>query len=387
MLERTGSTARLLIELSRPNPNLGILYDLLQGEVDWVYVLAQAERHSITPLLFGCLSRMRADVAPPEIFEQLLLTARTCTLQSLRHAAALYRVIAAFETRGIPIMAFKGPVNAWSLYPNPGLRQMGDLDLLVRPDDAARAVDTLTELGCKAAEGPAPASALWFYRYVNEMHFVTPEEVNIDLHWQLGPIHFERWFDVCAVWSRKTCVSISGRLVPTLGREDHLRFLCMHAAKHGWFSLRDLSDLARLIALGVDYDVALSEAGRSGGVRTLLLGLGIVRDVLGEILPAHVNERIAAEPCVRKLLASAKRTLLAESVPADSATADFRHGWSLLERPADRARLCWGLMQPNTFDWEWCPLPAPLRGAYFLLRPIRLAVTYLVRPYCRFFAW
>src|SRR5450432_92092 len=107
------------------------------------------ELHSIAPLLYWCLSRMRADVAPAEIFEQLLLSTRTCTLQNLRHAAALHRVLAAFETRGIDVLAFKGPVSAWSLYTDPGLRHMADLDLLVRPRDAARAVGMLIELGCK----------------------------------------------------------------------------------------------------------------------------------------------------------------------------------------------------------------------------------------------
>ena len=376
------STARLLVACSRPNPDLEALYGLLQGGVDWVGLLAQAERHSITPLLYWCLSRMRAGVAPPQIFEQLLLSARGCTQQSLRHAATLHRILAAFETRGIPLMSFKGPVSAWSLYANPGLRQMCDLDLLVRPEDAVRAVDALVELGCKVA-GPAPVSALWLYRYVNETHFDAPYGVNIDLHWQLGPIHVERWFDVCEVWSRRTCVPVAGFLVPTLGREDHLRFLCMHAAKHGWFMLRDLSDLARLIHLGVDCDAALTEAGRSGGVRTLLLGLGLIRDVLGEILPAHLNRRIAAEPCVRKLLASAKRTLLAESVPDESTAANLWRLWDLIERPGDRARLCLGRLQPNATDWEWCPLPAPLRGVYYLLKPFRLAVQYLVPPSCR----
>ena len=369
--------ARLLVECSRANPDLEVLNALLQGDVDWVHFLEQAKRHSIAPMLYWCLSRMRADVAPAEIFEQLLLSTRTCTLQNLRHAAALHRVLAAFETRGIDVLAFKGPVSAWSLYTDPGLRHMADLDLLVRPRDAARAVGMLIELGCKPAD-PAPATALGLYRLGNERAFATPDEVEIDLHWQFSQIQFERWFDVDSVWNRRTYVPIAGRLVPTLGREDQLRHLCMHAAKHGWFKLRDLSDLARLIALGVDCDAALSEAARSGGLRTLLLGLGLIRDVLGEILPAHLNERIAAEPGVNKLLASAKSNLLAKSVPADLPIQFCQRQWSLLERVVDRARLCWGLIQPNARDWEWCPLPAALHLAYFFLKPLRLAVRYAI---------
>ena len=54
------------------------------------------------------------------------------------------------------MIPLKGPALAEALYPDPGLRPFTDLDLLVRREDAARAVALLGEVG-RSGVGAMPA--------------------------------------------------------------------------------------------------------------------------------------------------------------------------------------------------------------------------------------
>ncbi|OQC00523.1 MAG: hypothetical protein BWX78_01116 [Firmicutes bacterium ADurb.Bin099] len=58
------------------------------------------------------------------------------------------KLLESFHSNGIPVAVVKGTSVA-QYYPKPQLRTMGDIDLLVRPEDYDRAVDCLTKNGCK----------------------------------------------------------------------------------------------------------------------------------------------------------------------------------------------------------------------------------------------
>ncbi len=89
--------------------------------------------------------------------------------------------LAAIEAAGVPVVALKGFASAFQLYPDPDLRVMGDLDLLVRPRDRDRLIALL------AAEGYAfqatPTGPWGFTSTASYQPFVSADgAVNLDIH-------------------------------------------------------------------------------------------------------------------------------------------------------------------------------------------------------------
>lgn len=82
---------------------------------------------------------------------------------------------------GVPVVALKGFASAFQLYPDPDLRVMGDLDLLVRPADRDRLLDLLSGLGYRFQ---VTTTRPWgFISTASYEPFVSPDgEVNLDIH-------------------------------------------------------------------------------------------------------------------------------------------------------------------------------------------------------------
>ena len=68
------------------------------------------------------------------------------------------QILDSFKVKNIPVVVVKG-TSAAKYYPNPLLRTMGDIDLLVRPEDYEDAVASLKGVGCMEITGDAEAEA------------------------------------------------------------------------------------------------------------------------------------------------------------------------------------------------------------------------------------
>ena len=89
---------------------------------------------------------------------------------------ALKDIDAALESAGIQYSIVKGAASRLLLYENPAVRACHDLDVLVRPDDKARATMALSEAGFTAF--PEADS-------ISREVVLSRSEVNVDLHWAL----------------------------------------------------------------------------------------------------------------------------------------------------------------------------------------------------------
>lgn len=139
----------LLIECARIQADQAQRQHLrrLAGEIDdWSGLAAEAERHGLGPLTYWHL-RAAGAPGPKGVERQLLgLYVRHRHANGVR-LRALGQLLRAFQAAGIRVLAVKGAALACLLYPDPALRPMSDLDLLVRARDWSRARGLLAELG------------------------------------------------------------------------------------------------------------------------------------------------------------------------------------------------------------------------------------------------
>jgi len=186
--------------------------------------------------------------APPPLRDNY----RHNALAVATHEADLVRLIPLLRSGGVEPLLVKG----WSvarLYPEPGLRPCGDIDLCVRPEELAGAVAML------AAAAVHPG--------------------RVDLHGGVADLEDRTWDEVVR---RSRFVRLGGTGVRVLGAEDQLRHLCLHLLRHGAWRplwLCDVAVVLESLPTDFDWDYCLGGDGRLS--RWVLCALGLARRLLG----------------------------------------------------------------------------------------------------------
>lgn len=235
-------------------------------QVDLVAVTKQAIHHQLGPLLHYRLRAAQVS-APPEQDRQLQALARVATVQSLRREHTLRTVLHAFAQAGIRPVIVKGAALAYTVYPTPTCRSMGDFDLWVPQDVMSKACATLESIGYQQQDKEHRPPALQARRD-GEIQFrqLGGEPQLIELHWG---IFAGEWLyrvsrvDRAGIWQRLQASEILGCPVYLLAPEDALIHLAIHLAINHQMSLhtlRSLVDIGLLAQQGINWSVVAERA-------------------------------------------------------------------------------------------------------------------------------
>ena len=167
-------------------------------------------------------------------------------LRNVRMMHCLERVAAKFNEAGVPLMVLKGAALNLTVHHRPDERPMGDLDVLVRPEDVGRAFRLLEQLG--GLRGEPLVREDFFPRYHYEMEYTAGRiyPVKIDLHVRpFRPLRYSRLVPRDALWARAREVRMGAATVLVPAPEDMLIHLCAHVAIHGFSRSRWLDDIKR----------------------------------------------------------------------------------------------------------------------------------------------
>ena len=113
---------------------------------DWDRLLSLVEEHGLGPLLVAHLADAGVDV-PIDARRKLQAVYVRHQRSNEVLFSVLERLLTDFDRAGINVVVPKGPALVQLVYRDPGLRPIGDLDLLVAEGDAIRAQRLLGEAG------------------------------------------------------------------------------------------------------------------------------------------------------------------------------------------------------------------------------------------------
>ena len=105
-----------------------------------------------------------------------------------------------FLKEGPPFLLLKGAACIVGVYKDDSLRRLSDLDILIRPSDARRAALGLKKAGWRVH---APAKHGVFINHGQEFSAISPQGVEVDIHFRLFPWYWEKHvfgFDSGAMW-------------------------------------------------------------------------------------------------------------------------------------------------------------------------------------------
>jgi hypothetical protein len=198
--------------------------------IDWALLLDAAQRHRLAPLVLQGLREMRAQKNLPVAPEEF--RARLENIRNLELAKAVVRLhhvdeLGAVAFReGMDLYLLKGAAFATTLYQDPGLRPMSDIDVLVRPSHFDRWSRELEALDYFLVDVSDHASC---YRR-------RATGVFVELHRALTSAADFLGLETGAILSRSRPFDAGfGMRLRTLSWEDHLLHLCLHASfQHGF---------------------------------------------------------------------------------------------------------------------------------------------------------
>jgi hypothetical protein len=218
--------------------------------------------------------------------------------------AVTAEVVGALSDNGCRSILLKGPALARALYDGPGEhRPYFDSDLLVRPQDLARAGEVLTRLGFTLVLDHSEHAS------VSEPHaqeWAREGAGAIDLHWRVaggGDRSWEvltRWVEPIAI-GRVTVEAVHGPAVALI--------VALHAAHHGTTATKPLEDLARALERldAATWQAALELSSELDATEAFSAGLRLV--------PSGVE---LADRLGTSAVVSAHRRLMASSQPPGS---------------------------------------------------------------------
>lgn len=387
-MSRTGSGPvlapefQLLCLAARPNVDddaRQALNALIRQNLDWGVVLRGVRRHRVA---FLVRPRLRADTGlsiPREVEETLSQLVTVNTRRALAQTAEVCRLIDRLAAIGVRAIVLKGVALAASLYGNIAARGVGDIDLLVAPDDFRAAGEALTAIGYVPDGGPmSEARFKAELRGGKDWTFRHPDTgAMVELHHRLVGSRTLLATDFGRLWQARAETHLGSSAVPCLSFPMLPLYLCIHGDWHNWDRLQWLIDLERCFGTGQnDTLLAFADGAGSGGAmrRAMILG----RDWLGStnVGAQAVNRRaqVSTDRFVERLFGGGGWL---REPPMGSAAHMTRSFWRRYHRweTRDRWRDMWeevALESHRSTDWDTIPLPERLSWLYPWLRPIGL---------------
>jgi hypothetical protein len=346
-----GAPWALLVECARPNPGIERLDEMLRRLRDWPVFLDLAEKHSVFGLAASRLGGCGEGAMPPEISGELRERHRAQVLFTLRLTAEMFRLFDRFTASGVEALVIKGPVLSARCYGDPGLRQYGDLDLIVRDKDILRSTELMMSLGYEPRVPPAAIQAKKIPGEYVFRHSST--KLLVEFHTELTFRYHPRPLPVEKLFERQVLVKIDAHDVPALCPEDELILISIHGAKHFWEQLSYIADLAAFVSQqDLDWARVRSSAQEVGGERMLNIGLRLAADVLGAPLPENVAALVRRDRAAGPLVGQIMRWLPAagSAPPGIFSRAIFRMRMrgGVFSAPAYLLRLSFS---PTEEDW------------------------------------
>jgi hypothetical protein len=283
-----GPEQLLLQAALAPGDEAKSAFALWSAGIDWAGDL-EGGSFRLLPLVHANLARLGAD---HPMMGRLAGVRRYHWCQAQSHVFKGADAIDLLQNAGLSIMVSKGFALAHSAYPNPALRPMSDIDLLVPLDSAERALELLIDAGWAEASHSANQ---WRHRrrdmllLTNGNNLFHSEFGEIDLHWSLTHESAGSGMDKI-VWDTAQPLHVAGR---TLKRPSPT-FMLLHVITHGlrpnvMSPLRWVADAAMVIrhsAEPIDWPMLHHWAKRTHVEHRVAQGLAFLRDTMRLPVPA-----------------------------------------------------------------------------------------------------
>ncbi|MBD0379750.1 nucleotidyltransferase domain-containing protein [Paenibacillus sedimenti] len=341
------------------------------SDIDWKHFFQLAKHHRVYPTLYARLNKLESGRIPASVLQALRAQYNKNMFQMLHLSAEMERVCSSMDKQQIRTLTLKGPVLAQELYGDLSLRTSKDLDILVHIREVEQAELVLEELGYVIQDNPVRVLD-WKWKFYHIAYYHPQKQVEIELHWSLNPDMAKEEPQFEELWARRRVSSLGSGTVFYLGSEDLFFYLVSHGSRHGWFRLRWLEDIDRLVRKGIDAKAlhALLKQYKSVhlGGQAFILASQLLDTPLTEEMRSLFTGRRSLQLAQSTLLFIYTMAVLCPDPPPELAKP-FRSYLLSLKNRKQKWTYYLNRMYPSSKDALMLPLPKALHFLYFPLRP------------------
>jgi hypothetical protein len=251
----------ILALCARPHPmdaQLEILSKHLSTIKDWNQLVTHAEQQGMGPLLYHHLSCVESPI--PNTVRRTLKTLFSRHRQAnIIRLESLVQVLSLFEKAGIETLVLKGAALSSLIYPDPGLRPMCDVDLLLQKTEIDSAAMLLQENGFTLT-APTPPRHFEMSHHLNPLVAIRNGlKVSFELHHRLfSPPVFHKNLTFSELAPSAVVFTIHGITAKTPGTADTLWHLYRHGVSFTPiaevpFRLINAADIVGLVEQEIDH--------------------------------------------------------------------------------------------------------------------------------------
>ena len=285
---RPTATQQLLLEAClAADADARAAWDAWRERVEIDRIDEESFRH--LPLAFH---RLKALAPPDPVLEIARGIYRRAWYQNQLLLHELADVLDVLAEHSIDALLLKGASIATRYYPTPATRPMGDLDVLVRHQEASRAVAILAQRGWVPVKNTSVDTLVRLAHGVSLRRGAT----NLDLHW--NALWSKRTADADRqFWDAAQAIVHQGRPAWALSPSDEILHACMHGARksqnaYSWQPvplIRWATDAALVLRHGaVDWSRIDAMAGRYHARLQLLDAFRYLKGGLGLPIPGDL---------------------------------------------------------------------------------------------------
>lgn len=321
---------------------------LQEGKLRWEEVLLRTECYRVSALLFHHLRSLEDRSLVPEwAMESLKAVYVHNAVRNSYLRSKLHEVIRTLSATGIPFILLKGAALLETVYSNPALRPMADIDLMVPEDKADKAQQLVCGLGYHAVGSPEVQER------TRREHRHLPTLVDqytfaiFEVHSHIVRRDSPLRFDIAGFWGRAREIPIAGVTAKILAPEHQVIHLAVNFLLDRRYrsdgALYQLCDLAETLRhYEAEFDWAFFERQTIGdglhgpvycglSLAKRLLDAPVPQDILERLRPLDFNSSLEDLLLARRVM-NTGRALASELVPARSDYSFFRLVQGLVRR-------------------------------------------------------
>lgn len=296
------------------------------SDAQWEVLLDLAAKHGVGPLLYHHFKTNTQ--IPKSVLFGLRRTYHRNALKNAQYYQELSEILK--QLQDIEIIVLKGAYLAKTVYQFDTLRVIGDIDLLVKKADLAKAEQILLDMGYGPTERPSIKE-----QCANKHHlllFTKKGAFPIEIHWALtNPTRpLKITFDE-ALWQHASPFTVTNIQVLSLSPEDLLLHLCFHLAyANKFFGIRFLCDIDKTIDFfrdEIDWDLLFSRARQWDAEKLVYITLYLAKDWLAVEVPEKVLARFKPDDFNLEVVANIKEIVRVDIDPQLEKENNFSTLW------------------------------------------------------------
>jgi hypothetical protein len=242
---------RFLLLMAGGPENDAPLAERATSGLDWQRLAALAERENAYPVFWQRLARISGVNVPSDLAEAMRKRSLVAQFTLLNQGRLLEKTVGALNAAGIDSILLKGAGLAAGVYKSFIERPMGDIDLLVRPEQALAARDTLLGAGWEQQGNLNLTEFYAGHHHLEPFYDAKGSGASLELHTDiLSPGHpFE--LGLPAWWERRQRVVVGKQIGHSPSPEHQMLHVCVHFAwanglnSSSWNAMRDVAALIR----------------------------------------------------------------------------------------------------------------------------------------------